>query len=661
MINTEQREAEAVVALNEYRLAAFSHQAQPEQHNPLLAQGFPSTSALQQMAAQTIVNARLGMQACANQDMDDESLDNLFDIIEHRRLTALFQPIIQMNSGVIIGYEGLIRGPEGSPLHSPVSLFNLARMHNLSVQVEHLCRRVVLERFVELGLPGKLFLNISPESLVQRAAKHGETLAYIREIDFDASRVIIELTESGPAYDYALLRKAVLHYRSMGFEIAIDDLGEGFSSLRLWSELRPEYVKIDMHFVQGIQTDPIKLQFVQSIQEIAEKSGTQVIAEGIETQAELLTIRDLGIAFGQGFYIARPQPEPPTDIPGIVSTEPAQQTTAVNNPTGTQCDPKVGTAMKLLRIVPVVTPQMNNNQVFDLFANYPNLQIIPVVDMDVPVGLINRYKMIECFARPYQRELYGRRPCTHFMDGKPLVVDKNTSLPDLSHMVAQADAHHLFNGFVITGEGRYLGMGTGHDLMREITQMQILAARYANPLTQLPGNVPINEQIDRLLEQQTQFFACYCDLDHFKPFNDVHGFHKGDDAIRLTAKILSEHCDLALDFIGHIGGDDFMILFQSTDWEFRCNGILNRFSAAIQEYYSEEERARGGYLSEDRQGKKVFHPLISLSLGVTRVSPGKYRSHHQIAEAAAEAKKQAKKIFGNSLFIERRGEEIPEI
>lgn len=124
--------------------------------------------------------------------------------------------------------------------------------------------------------------------------------------------MIIELTESQPTYDYELLKKAVDHYRAMGFEIAIDDLGEGFSSLRLWSELRPAYVKIDMHFIQGINLDEVKLQFVRSIQQIAEATGTLVIAEGIETQTELLVIRDLGIACGQGYRISRPVNLPPT-------------------------------------------------------------------------------------------------------------------------------------------------------------------------------------------------------------------------------------------------------------------------------------------------------------------------------------------------------------
>ena len=108
------------------------------------------------------------------------------------------------------------------------------------------------------------------------------------------------------------------------------------------------------------------------------------------------------------------------------------------------------------------------------------------------------------------------------------------------------------------------------------------------------------------------------------------------------------------DFIGHIGGDDFIVLFQSQDWESRCRAILGAFAEEIQEYFSIEDRERGGYLTEDRQGKKVFHPLTSLSLGVVKVEPGQYYSHHQISTAAAEAKRQSKKIHGNSLFVDRR-------
>ena len=582
-----------------------------------------------------------------------EGTDALHEILAGRKLSALFQPIIHMHSGEIIGYEGLIRGPSDSPLHAPMNLFKVARAHDLTLEVEHLCRQVVLERFAELKLPGKLFLNVSPECLLLRNARHGETLEYIEHIGINPDRVIIELTENQPTYDYELMREAVLHYRNMGFQIAIDDLGEGFSSLRLWSELRPEYVKIDMHFIQGINNDPVKLQFVRSIQEIAEKSGTLVIAEGIEAQTELLVLRDLGVAFGQGYHLGRPNAVPARALPAEVVQALGRNGVAVY-PQRSSLEKNGASIRKLLHKVAAVSPEKNNNEVYDIFLKEPKLMIIPVVDDGVPLGLISRFEMIDHFARPYQRELYGKKSCSLFMDATPLIADHETSLQELSYTMVQSDAHHLFNGFIITEQGRYLGMGTGHDLMREITQMQINAARYANPLTQLPGNVPINEHIDRLLHSGSRFWVCYCDLDHFKPFNDVYGYRKGDDVIELTGDILSSHCDANRDFIGHIGGDDFMILFQSEDWEARCQAMLERFAAAIPAYYSSSDCERGGYISEDRQGKKVFYSLISLSLGVIKVEAHQYYTHHQIATQAAEAKKQAKKIHGNSLFLDRR-------
>jgi diguanylate cyclase (GGDEF)-like protein len=577
---------------------------------------------------------------------------HLYDILARKQLSALFQPIVHMPTGEIIAYEGLIRGPADSPLHSPMNLFKAARDYGLTVEVEHLCRKVVLERFAELELPGKLFLNVSPESLLQRDARHGETLEVIHQIGINPERVIIELTENQPTYDYDLMREAVLHYRTMGFQIAIDDLGEGFSSLRLWSELRPEYVKIDMHFIQGINHDPLKLQFVRSIQEIAEKSNTRVIAEGIETQAELLVLRDVGVACGQGYHLGRPHPVPARTAPAEVLKALSRNGVAVYPQR--QVDKHGASIYKLLNEVPAVSSSMNNNDVYEIFQKNPKLMIIPVVDDGQPQGLINRFDMIEHFARPYERELYGKKSCRQFMDRKPLIADRNTSLQELSRRMAEADAHHLFNGFMITEQGRYLGMGTGHDLMREITQMQIHAARYANPLTQLPGNVPITEHIDRLLESGTRFWVCYFDLDHFKPFNDVYGYRRGDDVIQLTGNILSGYCDPDRDFVGHIGGDDFMVLFQSEDWERRCQAVLDEFAHHVLEFYSAGDRARGGYLSEDRQGRKVFYSLMSLSIGAIRVDPHQYDTHHQIATAAADSKKQAKKIHGNSLFLDRR-------
>ena len=578
----------------------------------------------------------------------------LAEIIEKRQLTPHFQPIISMPSGKIVGYEGLIRGPSDSPLHSPLSLFKAAGQCGLALELERLCRQVTLETFVRLNLTGKLFLNVSPECLLQPHFRGGETLDYMRSLGLSPHQVVIELTENQPTYDYPLLLEAVRHYRAMGLEIAIDDLGEGFSSLRLWSELRPEYVKIDRHFIQNINQDPVKLQFVRSIQQIAENSSTQIIAEGIETHAEFMIIKDIGIAFGQGYYIARPNAIPAITVSPDAANSLSQSGVAVY-PRNGLISQKTATAMKLLIPALTVTPETDNDEVYRIFGDDPTLQSLPVVRQGIPVGLINRNTLVDRFARPFRRELYGKKPCTQFMDPAPLVVDKNISLQELSHAVVAAGQRHLSDGFIITDQGAYIGIGTGHDLMREITQMQISAARYANPLTLLPGNVPINEHINRLLESQVRFCACYCDLDNFKPFNDTYGYRKGDEIIQTTGEILSQACDPERDFIGHIGGDDFIVLFQSPDWELRCRSTLDNFARMIAPIFKPEHHAQGGYLSVDRRDRTVFHPLVTLSIGAVLVEPEWFNSHHEISTAMTDAKKQAKRMPGNGLFIERRG------
>lgn len=574
-------------------------------------------------------------------------------ILRNRELTALFQPIIHLQNGVILGYEGLVRGPAGTPLHAPLSLLDAARRSGLSDEIEALCREVVVEAFVQLDLPGRLFLNVSPRSLVGAEVQPETALDTIRSCGLSPDRVVIEVTEGDPVVDYDRLRAVAGHYGRMGFQVAIDDLGTGFSSLRLWSELRPAFVKVDMHFVQDIGRDKGKLQIMRSIQDIAHALDATVIAEGIETPSELLLIRDLGICCGQGYHIGRPAANPDAVIPATVASP---LTTA-----GVTVFPQQGpiaqgtaTALRLLRIVVPASPAMTNSDIFEIFAADPALEVIPVVDDGRPVGLITRRNLVNRFATQYIRELHGRKSCTMFMDPKPFSVDQNTTLQDLSKSVVEAERHHLFNGFIITDRGRYLGMGTGHDLVREITALQISAARYANPLTGLPGNVPINEHIDRLIRSGTRFAACYIDLDHFKPFNDRYGYRKGDDVIQLTGQVLEAHVDPSRDFVGHIGGDDFLVLFQSEDWMARCQAILAAFAAGIVGHFDAADVEQGGYQCEDRQGNRVMHPIVTLSLGIVKAEPGQFSSHLQIAAAASDAKKQAKRMSGNSLFVDRR-------
>ncbi|HEX9803121.1 MAG TPA: EAL domain-containing protein [Gammaproteobacteria bacterium] len=245
----------------------------------------------------------------------ENSLESCLEkIICERSLSVLFQPIIANTRRNIFGYEALIRGPSDSPLHSPVTLFDTAARHGRLLDLELLCREVSIRRFKHLDLPGKLFLNTTPESLSQPNFRSGCTLDILQRAGLRPEQVVIELTEHYPMENYEVLREARHHYKSMGFEIAIDDLGAGYAGLRLWSELRPDYVKIDRHFMQDIHQDAVKREFVRSIQGIARELDCRVIGEGVETAEEYQTVAGMGIEFCQGYYFARPAHAPMTEL-----------------------------------------------------------------------------------------------------------------------------------------------------------------------------------------------------------------------------------------------------------------------------------------------------------------------------------------------------------
>lgn len=312
------------------------------------------------------------------------------------------------------------------------------------------------------------------------------------------------------------------------------------------------------------------------------------------------------------------------------------------------------TAFTISTYVEPAHPETLNDTLFERFSDNPALRSIPVVKNGMPLGLIHRHQFIDSFNQASRRESHGNNPCIELIRCEPLLVEKCMPIDELSHYLAEVDSRHFADGFIITEQKRYIGVASGQDLLRELNRMQLEAARYANPLTLLPGNVPIDEHIEDLLQANKPFVACYCDLDSFKSFNELYGYAKGDEMIQLTSRILSWACDPKLDFIGHVGGDDFILLWQSKDWKTRCENVLRSFEQAASLLHKEEHLSAGGYAIEGRDGREHFQRLTSLSIGAIQIAPGQFFSHHEVFAGMNEAKEMAKKIAGNSLFFEQR-------
>jgi len=569
---------------------------------------------------------------------------SLQTVLDQSLLHPVFQPIVNLAEHSIYGHETLIRGPVNTSLHAADMLFAAVSTDQQRIDLELQAARVGVQQFVAQRGSGKLFINLSASVLVHYFLRSGaERFAEVlSETALPLQNMVIELTEHERITHIGDLGRAVEILRDQGVEFALDDFGDGRSSLRLWSEIHPEIVKIDRYFTKGIDTHAHKLQTFKALMHISEVFNTRLVAEGIETAEELEVIRDLGISYGQGYFLSRPAPQ----LSLAASEQSLQilgnQRVAVY-PAMRQVTRGRFSAEKLMITAPAAHPKSRNDELVEIFQAHPALHAMAVVDGDgIPIGLINRRDFMDRYAHPYHKELFGRRSCTVFMDASPIMIDKHQGIEQLTAILTSDNQRYLSDGFIITDAGRYLGLGTGEQLVRAVTEVRIEAARHANPLTFLPGNLPISEHIDRLLAAGVLFTACYCDLNHFKPYNDQYGYWRGDEMIRLVAGVISSHCDPRRDFVGHVGGDDFVVLFQSDDWQARCTQIVQIFNQRALSMFDAEALERQGIEAEDRHGNPSFFPLTTLTIGAVRIEAGQYQRAEDVASSAALAKRAAK-------------------
>lgn len=179
----------------------------------------------------------------------------------------------------------------------------------------------------------------------------------------------------------------------------------------------------------------------------------------------------------------------------------------------------------------------------------------------------------------------------------------------------------------------------------------------ANPLTRLPGNVSILNEIERRIDEDRPFAVCYLDLDRFKAFNDKHGFEQGDRVIRETGRILIKTIQKLGgpdDFIGHIGGDDFVIVTTPGAVDTICEQIIEAFDGAISYFYSKEDQAKGYLMRKDRRGKTHKIPFMSISIGVVTNEKRSMSHVAEVGEIGAELKQFAKSLKGSNYVKDRR-------
>jgi len=247
-------------------------------------------------------------------------------LLEGRALTSVFQPIVDLDSGRVVAYEALVRGPEG-PLRAPDVLFAAARAEGCLTELDRACRAAALRGAVEQGLlaPLTVFVNVEPEALDDEQL----ALLFDGEVPLPTDlQVVLEITERALAARPAELLRTVARVRELGWAVALDDVGADSLSLAFMPLLRPDVVKLDLRLVQE-RPGPAIAEIMNAVNAYAESSGALVLAEGIEDGAHLTMARALGATLGQGWLFGRPGPGPvPGSRAGALRLPPARPTEA---------------------------------------------------------------------------------------------------------------------------------------------------------------------------------------------------------------------------------------------------------------------------------------------------------------------------------------------
>lgn len=571
------------------------------------------------------------------------SREALRSVITDHALSPVFQPIVKLDDGSFYAHEALIRGPQGSDFYMPEALFGSAAAAGMSFDLEIACIGAVLKQWGRLNTAGRLFVNISADVMISAMEQHGVEglLRWIQECNVTPRSLVLEITEHDRVENMDRLAEVVEQVRSIGLSLALDDFGDGHSSLRLWSQLKPEVVKIDKYFIRNLSADGDKLKTIQALQQIASIFGSALVAEGVENAQDLRILRDLGIEYGQGYFLGRPEVNPLKTLLSEPRRVLSERQVAVFPELGRLSQ---GGHLRSLSLInaPTVNPNTSIDDLARIFMEDSQLHAIAVTEGDRPVGIINRAQFMNEYSKLYYREVWGRKPCFIHANREPRLIEREHSVDELVGILTSQDQRYLSDGFIVTENGSYVGLGTGDQLVRSVTETRIEAARHANPLTFLPGNIPITQHIERLLKKQVRFVACYADLNHFKPYNDYYGYWRGDEMIRLLARIAMEQCDSQRDFLGHVGGDDFIILFQSPDWLKRCERLVTDFAERARMLFDEDARTAGGIEAEDRHGVRRFFPCTTVSVGALVVDGAVDSGAEGVANLAAMAKHEAK-------------------
>ncbi|MFJ5269917.1 EAL domain-containing protein [Streptomyces sp. NPDC088358] len=512
-----------------------------------------------------------------------------------------FQPVVNLTTGGVAALEMLAR-PEAGDI-----LAQARRDPELDGRLAALAIRAAARK--ETLLP--LHVNVFAGTLADLGG-----LAALREAVRAAGRLPWEVTvDIGPPYTHVpqhALLEAVATLRGDGFRICADGVGDGDVPLRLLTDLAPELVKLDVSLLA-------RPAAVRAMRTLCEELGALLSVEGVETELQCAAAVSAGAQLAQGDLFAPPTRLPAADVyvpalsPGVAPTPPS--------------GPSV---LQFVRPAALLPATASAERVRALLTGSPDVSGVLLVDSaGIPVRSVHRSRFLLSMSGPYGHALYADRPAAKLGD-PPRTVGVDATAWEVLDVVADGERDRTSDDVAVVDRyGRCVGVVRLADLVRALSESRVEEAAGLNPLTRLPGSDAITTEVDRRIAHGLVFALSWLDVDHFKQVNDGAGFAAGDELIRAVGRALQLTASEATR-VGHIGGDDFLVLADPDMLDPLASSVLDAPWSA------------GG------------RP-VTLSLATVLCAPGSVSDHRQAAACLAPLKQAAKALNGASWVLGRAG------
>ncbi|MEU9339256.1 GGDEF domain-containing protein [Streptomyces sp. NPDC048290] len=516
-------------------------------------------------------------------------------------LRFAFQPVVNLTTGGIAALEILAR-PEAGDI-----LAEARRDPERDSALAVLALRAAVRK--EAMLP--LHVNVFAGTLADLGG-----LTPLHDAVRQAGRLPWEVTvDVVPPYTHVpqqALLEAVGALREQGLRISADGVGDGDVPLRLLTDLAPDLVKLDASLLA-------RRAAVKSMRTLCEEMGALLAVEGVETEGQCAAAQSAGAQLAQGQLFAPPARLPVADV-YVPPVSPAPEAVRRSGPS----------VREFVRPAALLPDTASAGHVRALLTGSPDVSGVLLVDRDgTPVRSVHRSRFLLSMSGRYGHALYADRPAAKLGD-PPRTVGVHATAWEVLDVVADGDRSRTSDDVaVVDGHGRCVGVVRLADLVRALSETRVEEAAGLNPLTRLPGSDSITDEVDRRIADGWTFTLSWLDVDHFKQVNDGAGFAAGDELIRSVAGMLQGAATGSMR-VGHIGGDDFLVLADPEALDPMVTSVLDVPLSA------------GGL-------------PVTLSLATVVCVPGSVADHREAAACLAPLKKAAKALDGASWVLGRAG------